>query len=251
MPEYKNTAGKKKPQKQNKVFNTLRLGIFWAIVLLLGYGLFTSLTGEGLSKAEEKTITEILSYAKEGRIEKIEVTGNELKVTAKDNSDLPKNMISRKDGSGTLQEQGFEEVINEGKVSVEIKDNADMVIGSRFVKKIDTFQSTRARRAGIKIISFFIKKATGKKIYDTTSGFRAVNKEIIKDFSISYPLEYPEPLTTAEILKKKYRVKEIPVEMKERTGGVSSIRSWKNAYYMINVTLSLIIIGIRRYKRCN
>ena len=132
-----------------------------------------------------------------------------------------------------------------------IKDNADMVIGSRFVKKIDTFQSTRARRAGIKIISFFIKKATGKKIYDTTSGFRAVNKEIIKDFSISYPLEYPEPLTTAEILKKKYRVKEIPVEMKERTGGVSSIRSWKNAYYMINVTLSLIIIGIRRYKRCN
>ena len=126
MPEYKNTAGKKKPQKQNKVFNTLRLGIFWAIVLLLGYGLFTSLTGEGLSKAEEKTITEILSYAKEGRIEKIEVTGNELKVTAKDNSDLPKNMISRKDGSGTLQEQGFEEVINEGKVSVEIKDNADI-----------------------------------------------------------------------------------------------------------------------------
>ena len=132
-----------------------------------------------------------------------------------------------------------------------IKDNADMVIGSRFVKKIDTFQSTRARRVGIKIISFFIKQATGKKIYDTTSGFRAVNKEIIKDFSISYPLEYPEPLTTAEILKKKYRVKEIPVEMKERTGGVSSIRAWKNAYYMINVTLSLIIIGIRRYKRCN
>lgn len=126
MPEYKNTAGKKKPQKQNKVFNTLRLGIFWAIVLLLGYGLFTSLTGEGISKAEEKTITEILSYAKEGRIEKIEVTGNELKVTAKDNSDLPKNMISRKDGSGTLQEQGFEEAINEGKVSVEIKDNADI-----------------------------------------------------------------------------------------------------------------------------
>ena len=136
MPEYKNTAGKKKPQKQNKVFNTLRLGIFWAIVLLLGYGLFTSLTGEGLSKAEEKTITEILSYAKEGRIEKIEVTGNELKVTAKDNSDLPKNMISRKDGSGTLQEQGFEEVINEGKVSVEIKDNADifgMILDAAFI----------------------------------------------------------------------------------------------------------------------
>lgn len=131
-----------------------------------------------------------------------------------------------------------------------IKDKADMTIGSRFVKKIDTFQSTKARRIGIKIISFFIKLVTGKKIYDTTSGFRAVNRKIIKKFSISYPIEYPEPLTTAELLKRNYRVEEISVEMKKRIGGVSSIRAWKNIYYMINVTLSLIIIGIRRYKRC-
>lgn len=131
-----------------------------------------------------------------------------------------------------------------------IDDKADLVIGSRFIENIDTFKSSLSRRIGIKIISIFIKLATGEKIYDTTSGFRACNKEIIKFFAESYPTEYPEPLTTAEIIKKKYRVSEVPVEMNEREGGVSSIRSWKGAYYMINVLLSLIIIKLRRYKKC-
>ena len=128
---------------------------------------------------------------------------------------------------------------------------ADLVIGSRFVDKSkEGFKSSASRRAGIKIISAFIKFVTGKKIYDTTSGFRAVSKEIIYDFSLSYPSEYPEPVTTTEILRKKYKVCEVPVKMKERQGGVSSIRAWKNAYYMINVCLAILIIKVRRYKKC-
>ena len=131
-----------------------------------------------------------------------------------------------------------------------IKGQADMVIGSRFVEEKSKFKSSRARRIGIKVISIFMKWATHKKIYDTTSGFRAVNKELIKDFSISYPIEYPEPITTAEVLKKKYVVKEIAVEMNEREGGVSSIRTWKNVYYMLNIIIALIAVKIRRYKKC-
>ena len=126
MPEYKNTAGKKKPQKPNTILTLVRLGVFWLIVLLLCGALFTNLTGNGFNKTEERSITEVLSYARDEKLEKIEVTGNELKVTAKDNTDLPKTMISRKDGSGTLQEQGFEEVISEGKVAIEIKDDYDV-----------------------------------------------------------------------------------------------------------------------------
>ena len=129
-----------------------------------------------------------------------------------------------------------------------IKGEANMVIGSRFIKNIDTFKSTKTRRAGIIIISFFIKLITGKKIYDTTSGFRAINKDIIKEFQASYPVEFPEPITTTEIIKKGYKVLEKPVEMKEREGGVSSITSWKSFYYMINVPLSIIMVGLRRYK---
>ena len=132
-----------------------------------------------------------------------------------------------------------------------LNGDSDFVIGSRFIDKdIDGFKSSTTRRIGIKIISFFIKFATGKKVFDTTSGFRAVNKEIIYDFSLSYPNEYPEPLTTAELLKKNYEFKEVPVKMKEREGGVSSIRAWKSIYYMMNVCLALLAIKMRRYRRC-
>ena len=131
-----------------------------------------------------------------------------------------------------------------------IKEEADMVIGSRFIEDIDTFKSSKARRFGINIISSFMKFTAHKKIYDTTSGFRAVNKELIYDFNLSYPTEYPEPVTTAEVLKKKYNVKEVPVEMSEREAGESSISSWKSAYYMLNVCLALLAVKVRRYKRC-
>ncbi|MBQ3469153.1 MAG: glycosyltransferase family 2 protein [Bacilli bacterium] len=131
-----------------------------------------------------------------------------------------------------------------------IDGKADMVIGSRFIGKKSKFKSTKARRIGIKIISSFMKLATHKKIYDVTSGFRAINKEIIYDFSLSYPNEYPEPITTAEVLKKKFKVKEVAVEMNAREGGISSIRAWKNVYYMMNVCLALLMVKIRRYKRC-
>ena len=130
----------------------------------------------------------------------------------------------------------------------EIEKGNDIVIGSRFVKELSEFKSTGARRFGIKIISFFIKLFTGTKIADTTSGFRAVNKKIIAEFAQNYPTEYPEPVSTTELLKKGYKVEEVAVKMNEREGGVSSIRAWKNAYYMINVILSIFIVSIRRYK---
>lgn len=132
-----------------------------------------------------------------------------------------------------------------------ITDNdANMVIGSRFIdKSTSKFKSSKARQMGIKMISFFIKLVTSKKIYDTTSGFRAVDKKLIKKFSNSYPVEYPEPVSTTEILKMGYKVEEVAVSMNERENGISSIRMWKNCYYMINVILYILVIGIRRYKK--
>lgn len=127
-----------------------------------------------------------------------------------------------------------------------IKDKkADMVIGSRFIDKNSSeFKTSRARRIGIKLISFFIKIITKKKIYDTTSGFRAVDKKLIERFASNYPVEYPEPVSTTEVLRLGYRVEEVPVSMNERENGVSSIKAWKNVYYMINVILSIVIIGL-------
>ena len=77
-----------------------------------------------------------------------------------------------------------------------------------------------------------------------TSGFRAVDKKLIERFASNYPVEYPEPVSTTEVLRLGYRVEEIPVSMNERENGVSSIKAWKNVYYMINVILSIVIIGL-------
>ena len=131
-----------------------------------------------------------------------------------------------------------------------IEDKQDMVIGSRFIDKNSSkFKSSYSRRVGIKLISFFIKLVTGKRIYDTTSGFRAVNKKIMEEFVSDYPVEYPEPITTVEIIKKGYKVKEVPVSMNERENGTSSIKTWKNIYYMLNVIVSIVITGIGGNKK--
>ena len=131
-----------------------------------------------------------------------------------------------------------------------LENQVDMVIGSRFIdKKESEFQSSKARRIGINIISFFIKFVTKKKIYDTTSGFRAINRDLIKEFATDYPVEYPEPISTVKILKKGYSIDEIAVSMNERENGVSSIRAWKSIYYMINVIISILLVGIGGRKK--
>lgn len=127
-----------------------------------------------------------------------------------------------------------------------IKNEADLVIGSRFVDKNSKgFKSTFARLIGIKMISSFIKLTTKKRIYDCTSGFRACNKKTIEHFSHTYPTEYPEPVSSVDLFKNKYNIKEVPVIMNERKEGTSSIKSYKKAYYMINVILSIFVLWLR------
>lgn len=126
------------------------------------------------------------------------------------------------------------------------QNKVDMVIGSRFIEK-KGFQSSAARRMGIKFFSWLIKILTGKVITDPTSGLRMVGKNVISIFSKDYPKDYPEPESVVAVLRKKMTVKEIPVVMREREGGVSSISPKKSIYYMIKVTLAILIERIRKY----
>lgn len=128
-----------------------------------------------------------------------------------------------------------------------IKENADMVIGSRFIKN-EGFQSTFARRMGIVYFTKMIKSLTGTTITDPTSGFRLVNKDVIALFSNDYPRDYPEPESIVALLKRKKKVIEVPVQMKERQGGVSSIRLWNSVYYMIKVSIAILVECSRTYK---
>lgn len=128
-----------------------------------------------------------------------------------------------------------------------IKENADMVIGSRFIKN-EGFQSTFARRMGIVYFTKMIKSLTGTTITDPTSGFRLVNKDVIVLFANDYPRDYPEPESIVALLKRKKKVIEVPVQMKERQGGVSSIRLWNSVYYMIKVSIAILVECSRTYK---
>ena len=139
------------------------------------------------------------------------------------------------DGDGQHDENYIDNLVDE------IKNGFDFVIGSRFISNLSKFKSSSARRLGIRIISSLIKLCTGRKIYDATSGFRAANKDVINFFANHYPLEYPEPESTTELIKNGYKVKEIPVEMHERKFGSSSIKPLKSVYYMFSVCLSIII----------
>ena len=124
-------------------------------------------------------------------------------------------------------------------------NGSDMIIGSRFINK-EGFQSSGTRRIGIKYFTILIQILTGNKITDPTSGLRMVNRSVMKMFAYDYPKDYPEPESVVTVLRKGKKVDEIPVIMKAREGGVSSISPRKSVYYMLKVSLAILIECIRK-----
>lgn len=122
--------------------------------------------------------------------------------------------------------------------------NLDMVIGSRFIDK-EGFQSSVIRRIGIVYFTWLIAILTGKKITDPTSGLRMIGKRAIALYAKDYPKDYPEPESVVAAIRKGMRVEEIPVIMRERQGGESSISMNKSIYYMFKVTLAILAERLR------
>ncbi|GHU40903.1 putative glycosyl transferase [Clostridia bacterium] len=125
------------------------------------------------------------------------------------------------------------------------REGADLVIGSRFLEK-EGFQSSFSRRLGIRYFTFLIKLCTGKRITDPTSGLRMAGKEAMAFFAKEYPRDYPEPESIVDVLSRKMKVVELPVLMRERGGGVSSIRIGNSIYYMFKVSVAIFIARIAR-----
>ena len=128
-----------------------------------------------------------------------------------------------------------------------LRDKTDMVVGSRFLGAGE-YKPSIARAAGIaifsKVVSFIIKE----KLTDTTSGFRAVNREVIEFLSRAYPDDYPEVEAIVLLHKKGFAIMEVPVIMSERKGGKSSITASKSAYYMVKVLLAVFVDLLKKVK---
>ncbi len=121
-----------------------------------------------------------------------------------------------------------------------ISGDADMVIGSRFIDR-KGFQSSRVRRGGIKLLNILATIFLKQKITDNTSGFKAYNRKAVENLLDDYPFDYPEPIEVYLLAKRGLRIKEVPVHMRERMGGLSSIGLLDSYYYLIKVLLTILI----------
>lgn len=125
---------------------------------------------------------------------------------------------------------------------------ADLVVGTRFVEG-GGYRGTRLRRVGIRIFAAVVSLMVRQRVSDTTSGFRAVNRKALRLFAAEYPHDYPEVESIVLLSRHGLRMVEVPVQMRVRGTGNSSITALRSVYYMVKVLLALFIGLFRRYPK--
>lgn len=128
------------------------------------------------------------------------------------------------------------------------EQGADMVIGSRFIRNTE-YRSSVMRRFGIHLFSFLIKLVTGRRIYDSTSGFRAYSRRALKFLASRYPTDFPEPESIVMLLNAGFKIVEVPVEMKARVAGQSVVGrsdfSWRAGYFVVSNAIAILVSGLK------
>lgn len=128
-----------------------------------------------------------------------------------------------------------------------LENGSDVAIGSRFVEST-SYRPPFLRAVGIKIFSHLVSLIVGKRVYDTTSGFRACGRKAIVLLTETYPHDYPEVEALITLHRNGMRFVEVPVEMNHRQKGKSSISAKAGIYYMLKVTLAVLVAIIKRRK---
>jgi glycosyltransferase involved in cell wall biosynthesis len=126
-----------------------------------------------------------------------------------------------------------------------LADEADVAVGSRFIGG-DGYRSSRSRRTGIRLLAWIVSGLTRQRITDPTSGFQAANRLGIRLFAADYPHDYPEAEATVMVFKHRLRLQEVPVTMRARESGRSSITTIHSVYYMVKVVLAIFVALFRR-----
>jgi glycosyltransferase involved in cell wall biosynthesis len=121
----------------------------------------------------------------------------------------------------------------------------DLVIGSRFAGP-STYRASRSRRGAIRVLSWIVSRITRQRLTDATSGFRAAGRRAIELFAAHYPHDYPEVEAIVMAARGGLRVTEVPVTMRQRAAGRSSITPLRSGYYMVKVLLAVGVLCIGR-----
>ncbi len=126
-----------------------------------------------------------------------------------------------------------------------LQAEADIAVGSRFAGSAG-YRSSRSRRVGIRLLAWIVSGLVRQRVTDTTSGFQALNRHGIELFAADYPHDYPEVEATVMVFKHRLRLIEVPVRMRERVTGRSSITALRSIYYMVKVLLAIFVGLFRR-----
>jgi glycosyltransferase involved in cell wall biosynthesis len=123
--------------------------------------------------------------------------------------------------------------------------DADIAVGSRFAGG-EGYRSSATRRVGIRLLALIVSAIARQRVTDTTSGFQALNAKALALFAADYPHDYPEVEGMVMTIKHRLRLCEVPVTMREREYGRSSITALRSFYYMAKVLLALFVGLFRR-----
>lgn len=151
------------------------------------------------------------------------------------------DIVVRNDGDGQHAPEGVHHLLKPLQT-----DQADAVIGSRFIDKQGDYGTPPTRRLGIGILAKLLSVITGQRITDPTSGFAAFNRKAILLFARVYPHDYPEPEAIVILHRNRLRQMETAVKMTPRRHGHSSITPLRSVYYMVKVVLAILISLLRR-----
>jgi glycosyltransferase involved in cell wall biosynthesis len=150
------------------------------------------------------------------------------------------DLAARVDGDGQHDPSELRELVD-----AVVSGRADICVGSRFAGS-DGYRSSVSRRVGIRILARTVSLLTHQRVTDTTSGFQVLDRKAIRLFAADYPHDYPEVEAAVMLHKHRLRLAEVPVRMRERTAGRSSIRGFQTVYYMAKVMLAILIGALRR-----
>ncbi|HEX2660101.1 MAG TPA: glycosyltransferase family 2 protein [Polyangia bacterium] len=125
----------------------------------------------------------------------------------------------------------------------------DLIIGTRYGEDRQGFQSTLLRRLGSGWLRWVLRTVAGVRSTDPTSGYRVYGPRALALFERTYPYDYPEPESLAMARAAGLSIREVPVVMRPRVAGSSSIRSWRTAYYMLKVSVAVALCYVRSARR--
>jgi glycosyltransferase involved in cell wall biosynthesis len=128
-----------------------------------------------------------------------------------------------------------------------LDEGADMAVGSRFAGKATSYTVGRVRARAMGVLRFTIKTLSGQQFSDTSSGFRAFNREVLEFFARTYPSEYMESVEALLLAcAEGFRVTEVPVHMSDRAAGEPSNRQWRLVYHYLRLLIVLVASAPRR-----